>query len=439
MLISNQFSQLQLHLSKPDLQKLLQNLQPGQLLKATVLNQVSENVVRLKVGAQELAAHTKLRLEAGQKLTMEVKRGGEIPELKLLRGRTSSEVQIKILRQALPKQIPQAKFFNTLQLIERAAPELLQKLLPELLRKSMQDSGQKNTLQSPQKTSSEPLQKTSSEILQKQLSESSQKTTPSQPSATKPLPPELQKIIQTILAKALPRGENISAPQIRQALFNSGLFLETNLTFGNPAQASGDLKGNLLNLLFLLRNYLKSDQIQQQVRRSQSQQAKAAAATSNARTLLQLLGELIRQTEGSLARIQTHQLNSLPTEESSGQVWQFELPIQHPDRIDSFLIRLEQENKKNQTSAAWKITLNFNFSPLGPIEAKLSLRGEEISAVFLAEQADSAALLSKNLATLDDAFSRAGLKVGHLHSRHGKIIPRPSTPPTSTFLLDEKV
>ena len=141
-----------------------------------------------------------------------------------------------------------------------------------------------------------------------------------------------------------------------------------------------------------------------------------------------------------MARVQTHQLNSLPAEESSGQVWQFELPIKQPDRIDSFLIRLEQEQqgKKNQADGAWKITLNFDFSPLGPIEAKLSLRGEEISAIFLVEQANSAALLEQNLPKLNDAFTRVGLKVGHLHSQQGKIEPPATTPATSTFLLDEK-
>jgi len=438
MLISSQLSQLQLQLSKPDLQKLLQNLQPGQLLKATVVNQASAGSVRLKISTQELIAYTKLRLETGQKLTMEVTKGGNRPELRLLRERTNTEVQSQILRQALPRQIPQARLFNTLQLIAQATPELLQKLLPELLRKSTQGQGENRSTPSSQKTGLEQLQKMLSELPQKQLPNPTQKITESQPSTIKALPSDLQKAIQAILTRALPRGSNISAPQIRQALLNSGLFLETNLAFGHPAQASGDLKANLLNLLLLLRGYLHSKQGQ-----SQHQTVKLnpkAAAASNNRMLLQLFGELLRQTEGSLARIQTHQLSSLPTEESPAQIWQFELPIQQPDRIDSFLIRLEQEQKgkRNQAAAAWKITLNFDFSPLGPIEAKLSLRGEEISATFLAEQANSAALLSQNLTRLNNAFIRVGLKVGLLHSQQGEIKPLPTTPSTATFLLDEK-
>jgi len=450
MLISNQLPVLQLHLSKPDLQKLLQNLQPGQLLKATVVSQASENIVKLKMGAQELIAHTRLRLEIGQKLTMEVKKGGEIPELKLLREHSSAEVRAKILRQVLPKQIPQAKFLNTLQVLERATPELIQKLLPELLRKSAQPPEQKGNIPLPQKTDSAPLQKALTELLQKQPPKVIQKPAenqqqPAQPTtpasaSTKALPPDLQKTIQTILAKVLPQGTNISAPQIRQLLLSSGLFLEANLASGNPAQASGDLKANLLNLLLLLRSHLQPNQMQQQIKLPQSQQSKATAAASSNRILFQLLGELMRQTEGSLARVQTHQLSSLPREEASGQIWQFELPIQQPDRIDSFLIRLEQEQqgKKKQAGEAWKITLNFDFSPLGPIEAKLSLRGEEISALFLVEQATSAALLEQSLPKLNDAFTRVGLKVGHLHSQQGKSESPSTTLPTSTFLLDEK-
>ncbi len=435
MLISNQLPPLQLHLSKPDLQKLLQTLQPGQILKATVIDQPAAQIVRLKIGTQALIAHTRLRLEVGQKLTMEVKKGGDIPELKLLREYSSTEVQAKILRQILPKQIPQAKFFNTLQIIERATPELLQKLLPELLRKSTQAQMLKTHLPTTQTTYSHSLQKplaeivqkVTSEIIHKQAQEIIQKSTTPPPVITKSLlPPDLQKSIQAILAKALPQNLTVSAPLIRQALLNSGLFLEANLAFGNPTQIANDLKGNLLNLLLLLRNHLQLDQTQQQAKLPQSQQSKTATAT-NHRGFTQLLGELMRQTEGSLARVQAHQLNSLPTEELSAQVWQFELPIKQPDRIDSFLIRLEQEQQgaKKQTGKTWKITLNFDFSPLGPIEAKLNLKGEEISALFLAEQASSAALLERNLTKLNDAFTRVGLKVGHLHSQQGKIAPPP--------------
>lgn len=433
MLVSNQLSQLPLQLSKPDLQKLLQNLQPGQLVKATVVQQVAANAVQLKIGAQELLAYTRLQLTAGQKLTMQVTKGGERPELNLLQARTGSELQSQILRQALPRQIPQARLFNALQVIATTPPELLQKLLPELLRKSGLDQGATGRTPS-------PLQKALAESLQKQPAEPSQSTTTSPPAAGKALPPDLHKAIQAILAKALPQAGNIAAPQIRQALLSSGLFLEANLAFGNPAQAAGDLKANLLNLSLLLRSYLQSRQRLQQTN-SPAQPQDPKAATGNSRAPLQLLGELLRQAEGGLARLQTHQLNSLPTEESSAQTWRFELPIQQPNRIDSFLIRLEreQEERKGQTGTTWKITLTFNFSPLGPIEARLSLRGEEISALFLAEQADSAALLSQNLTRLSEAFARANLKVGQLHSRQGKIDPPPSTVPSATpFLLDEK-
>ncbi len=432
MLVSNQLSQLPLQLSKPDLQKLLQNLQPGQLVKATVVQQVSVNAVQLKIGAQELLAYTRLQLSAGQKLTMQVTKGGERPELNLLQARTGSELQSQILRQALPRQIPQARLFNALQMIATTPPELLQKLLPELLRKSGLDQGGTGRTPPPLQAGSMPLQK--------QPAEPSQSTTTSPPTTGRALPADLQKAIQAILAKVLPQTGNISAPQIRQALLNSGLFLEANLAFGNPAQAAGDLKANLLNLSLLLRVYLQSRQrLQQANNPSQPQDPKAA--TGNSRAPLQLLGELLRQAEGGVARLQTHQLNSLPTEESSVQTWRFELPIQQPNRIDSFLIRLEQEQegRKGQTGTSWKITLNFNFSPLGPVEARLSLRGEEISAFFLVEQADSAALISQNLPQLSEAFARANLKVGQLRSQQGKIDPPSSTAPSATpFLLDEK-
>ncbi len=336
MLISNQLSQLQPHLSKPDLKNIIKNLQPGQLLKATVVSQAADNAMKLKVGSQELIAYTRLHLATGQKLTMEVMKTGSRPELRLLQERSGSELQNQILRQALPRQIPQAKLLNTLQAIERASPELLQKLLPELLQKGIQEQGRKGSTQLSQQTDSKPLQQALSELLskttqkstespstaiktlldtplQKQPTAATQNNIVNQPSASKTEPSGLHKAIQVILAKVLPQANSISAPQIRQALLNSGLFLESNLAFGHPAQASGDLKANLLNLLLLLRTHLQFEQgINQQLAKRPSRLQDSGAA-GNSRSLLQLLGELLRQTEGSLARIQTHQLSSLPT------------------------------------------------------------------------------------------------------------------------------
>ncbi len=404
MLVSDPLSQFPLQLSKPDLQRLLQSLQPGQLLKGTVVQQVSPHTVQIRIGTQELLAHTRLPLTPGQPLAMKVEKGGERPELVLLQGRSGNELQRQLLRQALPRQIPQAVFFNTLQTIAQGAPAHLP-----------------------------PRPQQPATPLQHPLS-----------AATGGLSPELQKAIQAILSRALSQPSQPSAVQVRQAFLDSGLFLESNLLAGNTAQAAGDLKAQLLVLAHLLRRYLRSGQPPPSQRnRAAPAEPTPASATDGHRTRLQLLAELFRQTEGSLARLQTHQLHSLPAEDASLQAWRFELPVQQPGRIDSFLIRLERERKREQRNgrngATWRISLHFDFSPLGPVEARLSLQGEEVSAFFLAEQADSATLLERHLPHLNEAFARAGLKVGRLLSQQGTVSPTASAAPAATAsLLDER-
>ncbi len=401
MLVSDPLSQFPLQLSKPDLQRLLQGLQPGQLLKGTVVQQVSSHTVQIRIGTQELLAHTRLPLTPGQPLAMKVEKGGERPELVLLQERSGSELQRQLLRQALPRQIPQAVFFNTLQTIAQGAPTLLP---PQ-----------------PQQPAT-PLQHLLS-------------------TATGELSPELQKAIQAILSRTLSQPSQPSAAQVRQAFLDSGLFLESNLLTGNPAQAAGDLKAHLLVLAHLLRRYLRSGPSPPPQRdRAAPAEPTPSPATDGHRTRLQLLTELFRQTEGSLARLQTHQLHSLPAEDASLQAWRFELPVQQPGRIDSFLIRLEREREQRngRNGATWRVTLHFDFPPLGPVEARMSLQGEEVSAFFLAEQADSATLLEQHLPHLNEAFARAGLKVGRLLSQQGTIPSTSNSTPSTTSLLDER-
>jgi len=196
MLISDQIP-LQYLTIKSGLQtKTGHNLQPGQIVRATVISQGDADTIKLRLGSQEVTAHTKLKFNTGRQLTLQVHKGGDIPQLRVLNAPKNSEVQTKILRQILPIQIPQAKLFSTLQNLIKTTPELTQK-----------------SLHSPTQTA---------------------------PTINTILSPTLQNAIQNILKHALPQGNGIAASQIRQALNNSGLLLEAGLTSGNPIQPIGD-------------------------------------------------------------------------------------------------------------------------------------------------------------------------------------------------------
>jgi flagellar hook-length control protein FliK len=139
--------------------------------------------------------------------------------------------------------------------------------------------------------------------------------------------------------------------------------------------------------------------------------------------------------------VQLNQLASLPTEEGGRQVWQFDLPIRLGEELDSFRIRLEQEESGNNGKDAdhiWRATLNFDLAPLGPMQAQISLAEEHVSASFLAERMESAKLLQESLPKLDASFQHAGLKVGRLSAQQSrKAAAEPEHRPPKP-LLDEK-
>ena len=122
-------------------------------------------------------------------------------------------------------------------------------------------------------------------------------------------------------------------------------------------------------------------------------------------------------------------------------MWQFELPIQHAHGFDSFLVRLEQEDgaeRDRQGGQIWRLSLNFDLEPIGPITARLTVQEKNVSASFTAEKSQSAKLISERLHLLDEAMTRAGLNVTHLSAQEGKEEPMEPAPQHPSPLLDEK-
>jgi hypothetical protein len=164
-------------------------LVPGQVLNAMVVGSTGAGSVLLRVGALELIARTELALAAGQPLLLKVTKGGETPELQVLRGNTEETLITAALRSSLPRQAGLAEQLGRIAATWR------------------------------------------------QLAD---------PAAA---PPALSRAAAALLARPLPSGTEPSA--LRQALAQSGLFFEARLAQGafDPA----DLKGQLLRLLTRLR------------------------------------------------------------------------------------------------------------------------------------------------------------------------------------------
>ncbi len=416
----------------------LNNLRPGQILHASVLTPTSQNSVKLRIGLAELVARTQVSFTPGQRITLDVVKTGVLPELRVLPQVETRQFQAEALRTALPKQIPLPRLFENLQILsstlaknvpipafskgetspaQDAKPALI-KLLSTALQSSRATKGDVEMLQTLRNLAgTESLQKVGER-----------------------LGPEVVNRIRTVLENTPTRSEVSSPPLLRRIIQESGLFMEPKLAFGQPSGA--DLKSNLLLLLLLIRSRIEQfvlpEQKDLQVHERPSQPPPSPLESG----VSKLLNQLFRQIEGSLARIQLNQLASLPTEDGNNrQVWQFDIPVRHPHGFDSFQLKVERERhhgKKRDTAHRWRVSLHFDLEPLGPVQAQVTLLGEEVSALFLAERKESATLIEQHLSALDLAFSRAGLKVGHLAAKKSGKVHREMANAFPHRLLDEK-
>lgn len=414
---------------EPSVTSVLKNLQPGQQLQASVLSDTSQNLVKLKIGVTEFIARTQVSLRVDQKITLDVVKAGEMPELRLVRQALIQEYQTDVLRSLLPKQLPMQRLFENIQAV-----------YSNILRSLPQPGSDPKLQQSAQ--SAQPQQSASTTpragITEQEVLQLLQGLTGkgAQPALADRFGPNLIQAARNILAAVIPNSGSISPAQLRQALLGYGLFMEAQLAAGRPPDAS--FKGDLLQLLFQLGNILKADKPQLASQQPAGNQNTNQQLESG---FIKLLEILFRHAEGSLARVHLNQLASLPNEDQGRQVWQFEVPIRHQDHVDSFLIRLEQEQvtqKGNDAKPIWYVTLNFNIEPLGPITAKISMRDDEVSTMFLAERTTSAQLLNERMAELGRAFADSGLSVGQLFARQGDAQPDEPQHNIATRLLDEK-
>ncbi len=406
---------------EPSVSSVIKNLQPGQLLQANVLTNSAQNLVKLKIGTAELVARTQVSLRADQRIILDVIKAGEMPELRVVKEPVIREYQTDALRSILPKQLPMQRLYANLQ----AVCNNILKALPQ--------PGADLKLQQPPQSGINVLAK--SGVDKEMLQTIASKGAP--PTLANKFGPKLIQAAQNILTAAIPSSGNITPTQLRQAILGYGLFMEAQLAAGQPPGAS--YKGDLLQLLLQIGNLLRQDSSQQQSATTGATAQSTASVMESGFT--KLLEMLFRQTEGGLARVQLNQLASLPTEDNTRQAWQFEVPVRHQEHVDSFLIRLEQEqsnSKQGDTQPVWYVTLTFDIEPLGPVQAKISLHDDEVSTMFVAEKADSAEQLNQRMSDLNQAFLDSGLNVGKLLARRGNTEPEPVTNATRSPLLDEK-
>lgn len=222
--------------------------------------------------------------------------------------------------------------------------------------------------------------------------------------------------------------QRLEPGMIRQAMQASGLFLEARLGAGLPP-LPGDRKLQLLRLLQQLAPENRPPM--------PPPTATAQETTHSADSLLNRLRQLV---EASVARIQHHQVRSLPQEEPNRALWQFDLPLQLGERREDLPLKILREQSSAQDTSApasWKVDVHFEFADLGPVSARITLQGDQVSCAFRSRHDATARRFENALPRLEDALRQAGLEIGAVTSLTGELDTPNTRPPEG--LLDEKV
>ncbi len=148
----------------------------------------------------------------------------------------------------------------------------------------------------------------------------------------------------------------------------------------------------------------------------------------------QLLNRLMRLVEGSIARIQSHQAQTLASSDDPNRlVWQIDLPLQVGNQRGHLELKIQQENETGDagaTSPTWKVEVRFEFEELGPVFSRITLQGKKLHCAFWSDLASTASRFEKALPRLEQTLQQAGLEVSAISSLHGA--------PQAKRLLDER-
>lgn len=366
----------------------------GQILQAVALTSSAKGQVTLQIGNSTLDARTSLAIAAGQHLRLEVQRLGHQPVLKLLDLKSPpADPAAAAWRSALPRQAGLGPLLANLALL----------------------AGQSR---------SSGIGALAANFLQ---------LLPDKEAAT-------------------------AADRLRHALLNSGPFLEARLarlaTGGQDSGLGQDLKAGLLRLLNALLGQhpaprsgtgaadTSNNPLAPPLRSAFPQPPGPSLPTLGSNPSAEhIRAELLRQTEGALARLQLAQLSSLPAEHEQRTVWVTELPVWNGIDSDIFGLRIERDDGsragKERRGSTWTVSLAFDLPGLGPVRARIGLSGEQVvSAAFWAEQPETTRLFQEHLADLQRQFEAAGFEVGVL-ACHSGTPPAPAE--DAPRLLDERV
>jgi hypothetical protein len=306
--------------------------------------------------------------------------------------------------------------------------------------------------------------------------------------------PELPPSVRSSVARLLELPSRLDVPSavtVRDAVRNSGLFLESRIAGSIRAPAlvpeqtpiaPADLKASLFTLRQALQSWLAS------VPAAASEPATTGANPANISLVAApatnheasahapisrnspappyrggptkgqqpvdpaVLGfssapdiarTLLDHTDGAIARQVLMQVASLPdsTSPNASHVdathWNLEIPFVTPQGVAVAQFEIERDGHRGSTPEAaaipWRVNFSVDVEPMGPIHAQVALIGKRAAVRIWAERKETAAALRSDLPELSGALRAAALDAEDIIVREGTP-PRPVAPKPGRFL-----
>ena len=271
------------------------------------------------------------------------------------------------------------------------------------------------------------------------------------------IPLEIKSGAQSLISSFPALDQVLRVETFRQAMFNSGSFLESKLIHAarfieqNRPSATpegflfgGDFKAELSVLL----NSLKKFGVETDMRPSTKYASPIGAPLvytprmnivskpSEEEQVVKeepfvgiLLKKLSKLLVSSLAKIKVNQLVSLEHQcQSCNETelpinsWLLDLPIYDEGNVNVLSVQIEQQPKEGEGGELlflWTVKLNFEFNREGRMLFELNLLKDTISADIWSEPESAYQLVSSSIEELKDEFRYAGAKVNEVRSYFG--------------------
>jgi uncharacterized protein (UPF0147 family) len=375
----------------------------------------TKQVGPLNIDRSQLANATS-DLKIGQSLNLEIVKTGTTPEFKIIpAGNNIPEAKVaEFIKQFLPRHEASPIFLNQLikDLPQLMKNESVPQALKDIAAKIVQNLPPKEQLISSQGLKQAIVN--SGLFLEAKLPPAMSQTEliKELPQLIKneSVPQSLQRIAAEILQNLTQKQPSLNRPNLEQPAANSKPVPEAELKL-NPANAGAT--GALSDTGSMTTDF-KANLLKfiQALKQEITHQGEQPSNQAD----LDLLKNLQHKTENTVAKLALDQLMSLPKEDSPKQLWIIDIPFIDRQQAQSVRIEVQRdkENKAQSGNGNWSVNITLTPPGLDTIHCIASYRDNVINTFFKSRNTQTTELIKHNMDYLKNQLEESGLKTGHM-------------------------